>query len=960
MIGRTVSHYQVLESLGGGGMGVVYKATDLRLNRFVALKFLSSELTRDRDANVRFRQEAQAASALDHPNICTIYEIDETAAGELFLTLAYYEGETLKARLARGQVGVVEALDLGIQAARGLARAHQSKIVHRDVKPANLILTSDGTLKILDFGLAKLAGANQQDVTRTGTILGTVAYMSPEQARGDLVDARSDVWALGVVLYEMLTGRRPFGGDSDVSALARILHDTPEPVGKLRPETPADLQRVVGKALERNPAARYDSAVEMLADLTARTATVQQVLAPRKGLFGFARKPVILVGVAVVALAIAVPGIITYQRIARERWARNEAIPQIDRLIGAGDFQGAMNLAKEAGAVLPNDPVLSALWGQFAVTAVVRTTPEGARVSVQPYDATNDRWEPLGLTPIADVKLARTTYRLRIEKDGYEPMLLAARAPGPVFNRAPTGAPPITLQLVAKGEAPGMVPVPGGAFPLGLTGFNSDVMVTIAPFLIDRLETTNREFKAFVQGGGYRDLSPAFVDSTGRPGPATWELGDFPAGRGEEPVGGVSWHEADAYCRSVGKHLPTIFHWGRAGLSLVEIAAPIAPAVIPVSNFAGKGVAPVGTYRGLGPYGTLDMAGNVSEWAWNEAPGGRRWILGGAWNDPSYLFTVPNSRPPLDRSATNGIRCAKYADASVLHGALVARVETEGRDYRTAKAVSDEVFEVYRRQYTPGRASLNARVESRSDTNADWRREVLTFDTGYEPGRVTVYLMVPKQVQPPYQVVLYFPGVGPFVVAGSSANIQAANVDFIMRGGRVLAYPVFKGSYERWDPFATLVGDEYLRTFRTRMGQWRQDASRTLDMLAERKDLDMSRLAYYGSSFGASTMFPVLALEERFKVAVLGPSGFAYRALPPEADALNYVGRVKIPVLMMGGRHDYIFPYETSQKPMFDRLGTPAEHKKQVIFNTGHGGFPRAEQVREVQAWLDKYLGPVR
>jgi dienelactone hydrolase len=207
--------------------------------------------------------------------------------------------------------------------------------------------------------------------------------------------------------------------------------------------------------------------------------------------------------------------------------------------------------------------------------------------------------------------------------------------------------------------------------------------------------------------------------------------------------------------------------------------------------------------------------------------------------------------------------------------------------------------------------------------------------------------------------VLFFPGVGVFVVAGSSANVQAVSIDYVMRGGRAVAFPVFKGSFERWDPFLSLVGEEYMRTFRTRMGQWRQDVSRTLDMLAERSDIDMSRVAYYGFSFGGSTAFPMVALEERFKAAVLGPSGFSYRALPDEADAINYVGRVKIPVLMMGGRHDYVFPFETSQKPMFDRLGTPPEHKRQVIFNTGHTGYPRADLIREVQGWLDKYLGPV-
>jgi dienelactone hydrolase len=961
MIGQTISHYKIVESLGGGGMGVVYKATDLRLNRFVALKFLSSDLTRDRDANLRFRQEAQAASALDHPNICTIHEIDETPSGELFLTMAYYEGETLKSRMARGKIDVRDAIDWAIQAARGLARAHQSKIVHRDVKPANLILSTDGTLKILDFGLAKLTG--QQDVTRTGTVLGTVAYMSPEQARGDLVDARTDIWSLGVVIYEMLAGRRPFEGESDVATLSRILQDVPPPLGTLRPDAPAALQQIVAKTLERHPDARYAGAEDLLADLQACKAALDKPAAAGKGLMSPVGRRAMIAAAVIVALSIAIPGYFTYRRIARERWARNEAIPRIDQLTSAGDYLGAMELAKQAGAVLPTDPILGALWGQFAVTAVVNTSPAGADVYVQPYAAAGERWEHLGRTPLAGLRLARAAYRLRIEKDGYEPVVVAARAPGTpftgIFARGGVPLPPATVELVAKGSAPGMVRVMGGSFPLGLTGFNVDQDLDMAPFLIDRLETTNREYQAFVRAGGYRDLSAAFVDSTGKPGPSTWELGDFPAGHPDDPVGGLSWNEAAAYCKWAGKSLPTIFHWGRAALALVEIGQPIAPSVIPASNFSGKSVAPVGTYRGLGPYGTLDMAGNVSEWVWNEAPGDRRWILGGAWNDPDYFFTVPNSRPPLDRSAANGVRCAKYQDASVERGPLMARVVTEARDFHTAKAVPDEVFAYFKRLYAPITSPLNARVESKNDVNADWSREVLTFDAGYEPGRVAAYLFLPKNAAPPYQLVVSFPGVGPFVTAGSNAQNSGALLDYFMRGGRAVVMPNFKGSYERWDPFLSLVGEEYLRTMRARMGQWRQDLGRTLDMLAARKDIDLTRVAYNGSSFGASTAFPLILLEDRIKVAVLSPSGFTYRSMPDEADAVNYVGRVKIPVLMMGGRHDYIFPLETSQKPMFDRLGTPASDKRQLTFEAGHGAFPRGDVIREVQAWLDKYLGPV-
>src|SRR5262245_25835701 len=208
LIGQTVSHYRIVERLGGGGMGIVYKATDLRLNRFVALKFLSASLTRDPDAKERFIQEAQAASALDHPNICTIHEIDETPDRELFLTMAYYEGETLKHRIEREPLTLDQALDIAVQICEALARAHQSGIVHRDIKPANLMLPKDGPVKIVDFGLAKLVGTSE--LTKTGTTVGTVAYMAPEQIRGADSGPAQDVWAVGVVLYQMLAGKRPF------------------------------------------------------------------------------------------------------------------------------------------------------------------------------------------------------------------------------------------------------------------------------------------------------------------------------------------------------------------------------------------------------------------------------------------------------------------------------------------------------------------------------------------------------------------------------------------------------------------------------------------------------------------------------------------------------------------------------------------------------------------------------
>jgi len=265
MIGKTISHYRILEKLGEGGMGVVYKAEDTRLKRTVALKFLPSELTRDPEAKGRFIQEAQAASALDHSNICNIHEIDETPEGQLFICMACYGGETLKERIARGPLGMDEAARIAAQIGEGLAKAHAAGIVHRDMKPANIMITSEGTVKILDFGLAKLTGRTKH--TKTGTTLGTVAYMSPEQARGAAVDYRTDIWSFGVILYEMLAGVPPFHGEYDQAVIYSILNDEPRSVTSIRLDVPGSIGGIIEQCLEKDPESRYGSVEELTKDI---------------------------------------------------------------------------------------------------------------------------------------------------------------------------------------------------------------------------------------------------------------------------------------------------------------------------------------------------------------------------------------------------------------------------------------------------------------------------------------------------------------------------------------------------------------------------------------------------------------------------------------------------------------------------------------------------------------------
>jgi serine/threonine protein kinase len=288
MIGKTISHYKIIEQLGAGGMGIVYKAEDTKLKRTVALKFLPPELTRDPEAKARFVREAQAASALQHHNICTIHDIDEIAPApgepgesQLFIVMDCYEGMTLKEKLkniphrppSKGDTGgcqslsMEESIEIIIQIAEGLAKAHNKGIVHRDSKPANIFITNEGIVKILDFGLAKLSG--QAMLTKTGTTMGTINYMSPEQARGTGIDQRTDIWSVGVMLYEMLTGQLPFKGEYDQAVVYSIINEEPEPMTALCSGVPMELERIVNKALAKNPAKRYQHLDDLLIDLTS-------------------------------------------------------------------------------------------------------------------------------------------------------------------------------------------------------------------------------------------------------------------------------------------------------------------------------------------------------------------------------------------------------------------------------------------------------------------------------------------------------------------------------------------------------------------------------------------------------------------------------------------------------------------------------------------------------------------
>ena len=469
MIGSTFANLVILEMLGVGGWGEVFLADDTSLQRKVALKFLPSALADSPESRERFMVEAQAAAALSHPNICVIHEVGETE-GKPFIAMEYLEGETLRERIRAGALGTEEVLSIIRQVAAGLEEAHGKGVTHRDIKSSNIMVTAKGQTKIMDFGLAKVRGGPA--LTKTRTTLGTVAYMSPEQAVGDEVDHRTDLWSAGVVLYEMLTGGLPFPGDRETAVVYHILHDPPKPFKDLKPPTPASLQRVVARALKKDPDDRYGSAGEMLAELGKFEEELRAEKASAINLRWFLsrlRRPTVAVPTAVAVIALGVSGFWFAQRRADIRWAREVALPEIERMIGENDawrnLAEPYRLAEQAEAILGDDPELADLFSQVSLEIDVITEPPGASIYMKEYGDPDGEWSYLGVSPTEKVRMPVGFFRWKLEKEGYETVLASASSwnPGSTEGGRPGTVVPYNLVRTLDEEGslpPGMVRVP--------------------------------------------------------------------------------------------------------------------------------------------------------------------------------------------------------------------------------------------------------------------------------------------------------------------------------------------------------------------------------------------------------------------------------------------------------------------------------------------------------------------
>ena len=964
--------YRVQDEIGAGGMATVYLAQDVKHGRPVALKVLRPEVAGAVGPD-RFLREIEIAASLTHPHILPLH--DSGKEGEwLYYVMPYLDGASLRERRASGPIPVPEALRLFRQVLDALGAAHRRGIVHRDIKPGNILLKGDHAW-VADFGVARAVGEalEKERLTRAGGSVGTPQYMSPEQAVGDpSVDHRADLFSAGAVMYEMLTGSPPFGGESDTEVISALLTGDPSPPSELRPEVPRELSDLVMKCLAKEKKDRPASAITVLRELEAFGSGAGSQPEEAMPLVRYATLvAVALVGAALLTLWPAPnrPG---------EGDSVSGEVAEILSLVESNDIAEAARAALAVEARHGPQPLLESVWPRMSGPIRIESEPPGARIRFQPYGG--GEWEELGVTPFANDRFPVGAYRFELSQDGYRTvekvrsfiprnqLVELARSGMDYLNDASYV---LEARLTPSQEADdGMIHVSGGLYgTIPIIGFGTIEPRVMPAFWIDRTEVDNRSYQAFVSAGGYEDPSlwslptpdqggagewgsPAerFVDETGRPGPAGWALGRPPQGEESLPVGGVSWFEADAYCRWRGLELPTLFHWARATLPSTDIWIPFNPLLLQVSNFDERGPRVVGSPESAGLSGAYDLGGNVREWV-STGAGADRLLVGGGWSDPVYRLHDPAQADPLQRDPQDGFRCVRY-EAS-LPEELAGDLSYPEQDLTRPAAMSDEDFEVLTARHRYDReAPLDAVIDSTAGVDWGARVEWVTVNSAYGE-RMPIRLHVPAEGSAPYPALVFFGGGN--VVRSREMEDPQPPLDQLVRAGYALVEPAYDGTFQRNDgrTVARLTGPEQGQL----LSNWVKDLGRTMDYLESRPDVDGGRVAFVGVSLGASIVQDLLPFLPRYRAAVLYSGGLGVRSSQQSLDRDKALAaRVRTPVLMLGGTHDHTHPV-THQEALFRAFGAAPSEKRFRTYDAGHWPLPMGEVLRETVDFLERIGG---
>lgn len=677
-----------------------------------------------------------------------------------------------------------------------------------------------------------------------------------------------------------------------------------------------------------------------------------------------------LITLIILGLA-AVFGFRWYNIQKKIKWAQVTQIPAIQKMVD-DNFTGryftvptkAFDMATELEKIIPDDSNLIRLWPKISLTFSLQTSPDGADVYWKDYNEADSSWKYMGSTPLKDVRFPLGHIRMKFEKKGFQSVYYA----GPdIYTFLDNDI--SFLKLDSVGVLPeNMVRIPSMTADMAVVGLEQYGGKQVGEFLVDAREVTNKDFKRFVDAGGYSDKNfwkypfyinskivswddavRLFVDKTGKPGPSTWEIGTFPDGKEDYPVSGVSWYEAAAYAEFMDKKLPSVYHWN------VIAQTGRTKDIIPLSNFNESSTLPSGSLQGITSFGVYDIAGNVREWCQNQGNDpGQCYILGGGFNDPTYSFNCAYTQLSVDRSASNGFRCIKEIAGDSASSPLNAKLELAFRDYKKEKPVDDNMFNIYLRQFRYDKAPLNPHDILIEESDL-WKIEKVTLDAAYDDEKYNVWLFLPKNVQPPYQPVLFFPGSA-VIFTDEFTTSEVSRMEFIVKSGRALVYTVVKGTFERRDGLKSDIGEETV-FYKDHVIMWEKDISRTIDYLEERKDFQADRIGYFGYSWGGFLGGIIPAVENRIKAVVILVGGMQMNRTLPEVDQINYLPRVRQPVLMLNGKYDMFFPVETSQKPMYELLGSKIKEMK--VYNEGHL-VPRQDLVKETLRWYDENLGEVK